>query len=673
MLHFSPSRRQLMRNSDRSHAWHFRFMPPRTGPVLAGVLALVLAMPVDAILLGDIVSVSAVGEPLRVDIRSPGASRQAAHECLRVVAPSAARADLIGLRNPGLAIVGAGTQARIRVTGNTPVFEPVVELALENRCDAQLRRDYTLLLSPPAAVVAAPLATPAAERDRRAAATGTPAATAALPAQRWVAAHGESIASIAAALYPDDANARRAFIGAVRDDNPQLFGSGFDSAAPLPAGTVFSVPSPARVVAAASRAPAAERPRVTAAAPSPARPPAAAAARSRAIEAPAARAADQLVLQTGEPRGAEPGAERGAERGAAGDTDAAMQAREERLVAAIDRSISLELELVERIRRLEEIRLALTAALEQSALAAAHAAAGPVALAVAHEAAAARARPDDAIPERPRAPQSSAPQQDWLMLAIVLAVLGTGAGALALRRRASPSRGRPAPKAPAEAVAATPVPAGARDDAAGDRRDPLPAPPSGATDAPPDGGGGAPPAAAAVGRGAVDMAALPSLTPLPLEGETVEEHDSAVELAEIMMSFGRVRGAAEMLAEFIESNPKQAITPWLKLMDVYRVGGMRAEFDALARELNRAFNVQAVTWDNFEQARNPDNNLERLPHIIDVLVRTWGTRDCQAYLEKILRDNRDGTRQGFVLGVIDDILMLAGVLELQIGRYQDKG
>lgn len=658
---FSPSRRQLMRHSDRSHAWHFRLMPRRTGPVLAGVLALVLAMPVEAVLLGDIVSVSAVGEPLRVEIRSPGAGRHVVHDCLQVVSPSAPHAELLGLRNPGLAIIGTGAQARIRVTGNTPVFEPVVALALENRCEAHLRRDYTLLLAPPTAMMAAPLARPATEHGRGAPAKGMTTATGALPAQRWVAAQGESVAGIAAALYPDDANARRAFISAVRDDNPQLFGNGFDSAASLPAGTVFSVPSPARVVAAASRAPAAPPPRATAAGAGLSRPPAAAAASNRAIEPPSASATDQLVLQTGEPRGA------------AADRDAAVQAREERLVAAIDRSISLELELVERIRRLEEIQLALKAALEQSAATAELAAAEPVALAVAHQAPAARTLSEEAIPERPAAPQSSAPQQDWLMLAVVLALLGSGAGALALRRRARPSHHHRAPTAPAQAVETTPASTRTRAAAAEDRRDRVPAPPSDAAAARPDVGGDAALAADAVGGGSADVAALPSLTPLPLEGETVEEHDSAVELAEIMMSFGRVRGAAEMLAEFIESNPKQAITPWLKLMDVYRVGGMRAEFDTLARELNRAFNVQAVTWDNFEQARNPDNNLERLPHIIDVLVRTWGTRDCQAYLEKILRDNRDGTRQGFVLGVIDDILMLAGVLELQIGRYQDNG
>jgi hypothetical protein len=64
----------------------------------------------------------------------------------------------------------------------------------------------------------------------------------------------------------------------------------------------------------------------------------------------------------------------------------------------------------------------------------------------------------------------------------------------------------------------------------------------------------------------------------------------------------------------------------------------------------------------------PDG-IEQLPHAIDQLVALWGTTACQAYLDRMLRDNRDGTRQGLSLGIIDDILMLWSVLEDQLGRF----
>lgn len=160
-----------------------------------------------------------------------------------------------------------------------------------------------------------------------------------------------------------------------------------------------------------------------------------------------------------------------------------------------------------------------------------------------------------------------------------------------------------------------------------------------------------------------------STAPLIVNEEIVEEHDSAVELADIMISFGRVQGAAETLSDFIRANPRQSVAPWIKLMEVYRLADMRIEFDALARQLNKTFNVKTVTWENFDEARKMPGGLEQLPHAIDQLVALWGTTECQAYLDKMLRDNRDGTRQGLSLGIIDDILMLWSVLEERLGRF----
>ena len=109
-----------------------------------------------------------------------------------------------------------------------------------------------------------------------------------------------------------------------------------------------------------------------------------------------------------------------------------------------------------------------------------------------------------------------------------------------------------------------------------------------------------------------------------------DEHKSAVELADIMMSFGRLHGAAETLAEFIRGNPKQAITPWLKLLEVYRAAGLRAEFDAIANELHRTFNVNTVYWQNYDALRAVEASLEDYPHIATKLEKSWRTRDPAA-------------------------------------------
>lgn len=158
--------------------------------------------------------------------------------------------------------------------------------------------------------------------------------------------------------------------------------------------------------------------------------------------------------------------------------------------------------------------------------------------------------------------------------------------------------------------------------------------------------------------------------PIPFD-ETVDEQDSALELAEIMMSFGRTQGAAETLADYIRNNPRQAVKPWLKLLDVYHVAGMRAEFEALTRQLNKTFNVKMVSWNDFKAVRTaPADSVEQMPHIIQRLQELWGTQEAQAYIHQILRDNRDGTRQGFPLSVVEELLLLLSILDSELGAYK---
>jgi len=164
---------------------------------------------------------------------------------------------------------------------------------------------------------------------------------------------------------------------------------------------------------------------------------------------------------------------------------------------------------------------------------------------------------------------------------------------------------------------------------------------------------------------ALDLQAVEVFTP----EAKIHPHDSTIELADIMLSFGRVNSAAEALSNFVEHNPKEAVTPWLKLLEVYRESGQRAEFDRVAHELNKTFNVWAVDWDNFDDARDPAHGLEEAPHIVERLQELWGTRECQAYLQYLMRDTRDETRRGFSLTAIDDILTLAAILEHDLGPY----
>ncbi|MBP5988318.1 MAG: hypothetical protein KA538_14150 [Azonexus sp.] len=167
---------------------------------------------------------------------------------------------------------------------------------------------------------------------------------------------------------------------------------------------------------------------------------------------------------------------------------------------------------------------------------------------------------------------------------------------------------------------------------------------------------------------------------MSINATTLDEHFEAnpvMELADIMLSFGRVKGAAQALQEFIDNNPQEALQPWIRLMDVYRMAGMRAEFENVARNLNQHFNVEVQSWDEgrseieiaqaesaVEQPIAPRPQcLEDLPRLMNMVLTLWEGGDVVGYLYQLLRDNRGGQRSGFALPVVEDILFLIELKE----------
>jgi hypothetical protein len=171
---------------------------------------------------------------------------------------------------------------------------------------------------------------------------------------------------------------------------------------------------------------------------------------------------------------------------------------------------------------------------------------------------------------------------------------------------------------------------------------------------------------------------------MSISATTVDEHFEAnpvMELADIMLSFGRVKGAAQALQEYIDNNPQEALQPWIRLMDVYRMAGMRTEFESVARNLNQHFNVEIQQWDLEQlQASRPSldleldaaasaplaprpESLEDMPRIMKVVCELWQTGDVVGYLYQLLRDNRGGKRLGFALAVVEEILFLVELKE----------
>lgn len=616
-------------------------MKTRLIPLSIALAAALLtpSAPLEAATLGQLRSVSALGASFRAEIALVGGAADAS--CFRVVKPRSSSGDIPALGDGRISVVGSGANARVVVRNDRRINDPIIRLAIENLCDARLLREYTLLMpfagapeasvSPPRAQTSRPAATPSRERARPAPARPAAAAT---PGRTWHTAAGESLDTIAASLYPDNPAARQRFADTTARANPELFPDRSARARALPAGTPVVVPDLRTV---ANSVPAAQ-------------PVATASPRKQA----AARRAtgDRLVVDKGDPPATttSPGA-------AKGDEPQDLRSREQALAEAIDRSIIAEMQLLARIKELEEIQARLEARIRAS-LEAAEAA----------EAAAAKPAPTPAVAAP--APAVQAPVVGSPPVTVIGASddlylfggLGVASLLLALallrgRRRTVAPVAEAAVRSPENGHGAAPREGGTARSGRVRAEDRLFAAPAPITIT------GASPAAS------------PSAPAAALKAEqgdqvVVEEHKSAVELAEIMMSFGRVKGAADTLAEFIRGNPRDAVTPWLKLLEVYRTAGLRKEFETIAGELNRTFNVTTVRWDNYEALRDSRLSIEDLPHISETIQHSWGTSVCQRYLQHLLRDNRDGTRNGLPFTVVDEILTLAAVLEDQLGPYR---
>jgi hypothetical protein len=147
---------------------------------------------------------------------------------------------------------------------------------------------------------------------------------------------------------------------------------------------------------------------------------------------------------------------------------------------------------------------------------------------------------------------------------------------------------------------------------------------------------------------------------------SVDEITSIVEEAKIFVALGRDEHAAGILQDYIATYPRASVNPWLYLMDILRAANRKEEFSALAQRFHQTFNLIAPQWEAAAPAMMVvARSLEEFPHILARLTAGWGAAEAQAFLVHLLQDNRGGERTGFGKDVLEEILLLQGVLELR--------
>ena len=135
---------------------------------------------------------------------------------------------------------------------------------------------------------------------------------------------------------------------------------------------------------------------------------------------------------------------------------------------------------------------------------------------------------------------------------------------------------------------------------------------------------------------------------------------AAIELANIMATMGLADSAAEALETHIRENPRDSLPHWLKLLELHRASGNRAEFERAANDMRQHFNVQTDEWG--QEPLGGRTSIEAYPHLRTQLIKQWRQPECANFLESLLTDTREGTRAGFPVGVAEEILLLVAIL-----------
>ena len=202
------------------------------GPI-TGAMALLATSCALALSLGTAAPQSSLGQPLRVIVPidvSNAASLTVA--CVHVIADASGGNGPPRLLTGRVTIDRTAAGAQLLVTTGRAVNEPVVRLAVQAGCDGTTRRDYVLLLDPPAPAAVAAVAV-AAQRGPDAAPVAAPVAAAAVTRAPKPAPSGiVRVATIAPELAPRASAPAIAAIEPVRQPTTMLSSPGGSSFIP---------------------------------------------------------------------------------------------------------------------------------------------------------------------------------------------------------------------------------------------------------------------------------------------------------------------------------------------------------------------------------------------------------------------------------------------------------
>lgn len=120
-----------------------------------------------------------------------------------------------------------------------------------------------------------------------------------------------------------------------------------------------------------------------------------------------------------------------------------------------------------------------------------------------------------------------------------------------------------------------------------------------------------------------------------------------------LFTHGRINQAIEHLQQHLARHPKCSPWMWLYLLDLLSKEGKQQEFDVVAGECRKHFNLSVE--------RNPDlkqQGIESYPRIMKALQQTWGTPQVISLIDDLIYNTRLVPRMGFERSVFEEMMLL---------------
>ncbi|MGP1716944.1 MAG: type IV pilus assembly protein FimV [Methylophilus sp.] len=144
-----------------------------------------------------------------------------------------------------------------------------------------------------------------------------------------------------------------------------------------------------------------------------------------------------------------------------------------------------------------------------------------------------------------------------------------------------------------------------------------------------------------------------SLSSAPQKVSSQQSTNAVMQDASRLFTHGRINQAIEHLQQHLYRHPKSSPWMWLYLLDLLSKEGKQQDFDIVAADCRKHFNLSVERNPDFKQ-----QGIESYPRIMKALQQTWGTPQVISLIDDLVYNTRLVPRMGFERCIFEELMML---------------